>query len=261
MASFAAILAIGKPVALDASATGPGHPRVHLDHDHPAGRRVDRELDVAAAGVDADLAQHRDAEVAHPLVLPVGQRHRRRHGDRVAGVHAHRVDVLDRADHDHVVVAGRASAPARTPSSRARSPRPAPRATGQAASPAPACGAARSASCAMPEPRPPIVKDGRMTTGSRARRRPPRTSSSVWQTADCAARPPPTVRTMSLNFWRSSPRWIAAMSAPISSTPYRSSTPRSSSATAMFSAVCPPRVASTRVRALPGDHLLHELRR
>ncbi len=39
------------------------------------------------------------------LVLPVGQRHRRRDRDRVAGVHAHRVDVLDRADHDDVVVA------------------------------------------------------------------------------------------------------------------------------------------------------------
>jgi len=43
-------LAIGNPVALEASAderdTG-----VHLDDDHPAVGRVDRELDVAAAGV------------------------------------------------------------------------------------------------------------------------------------------------------------------------------------------------------------------
>ncbi len=44
-------------------------------------------------------------EVAHPLVLAVGQRHRRRDGDRVAGVHAHRVEVLDGADDDGVVVA------------------------------------------------------------------------------------------------------------------------------------------------------------
>ncbi len=65
MASFAAILAIGKPVALDASA---------LDRDtrgfismtiDPAVVRVDRELDVAAAGVDADLADDGDADVAH----------------------------------------------------------------------------------------------------------------------------------------------------------------------------------------------------
>ena len=105
MASLAAILAIGKPVALDASA---------LDRDtrgfismtiEPAVGRVDGELDVAAAGVDADLAQDRDAQVAHRLVLAVGQRHRRGDGDRVAGVHAHRVEVLDRAHHHHVVVA------------------------------------------------------------------------------------------------------------------------------------------------------------
>ena len=103
MASFAAILAIGKPVAFDASA---------LDREtrgfismtiEPAVGRVDRELDVAAAGVDADLAQDRDAEVAHLLVLAVGQRHRGCDGDRVTGVHAHRVEVLDRADDHHVV--------------------------------------------------------------------------------------------------------------------------------------------------------------
>ena len=35
------------------------------------------------------------------------------------------------------------------------------------------------------------------------------------------------------------------MSAPISSTPYFSSTPASCSATAVFSAVCPPSVASS----------------
>ena len=84
---------------------GPRHPRVHLDDDQPAGRRLDRELDVAAAGVDADRPQHVDAEVAHLLVLAVGQGHRRCDGDAVAGVHAHRVDVLDRADDHDVVVA------------------------------------------------------------------------------------------------------------------------------------------------------------
>ena len=38
--------------------------RVHLDDDDPAVLGVDRELDVAAAGVDADLADDRDADVA-----------------------------------------------------------------------------------------------------------------------------------------------------------------------------------------------------
>ena len=78
-------------------------PRVHLDDDDPAVVGVDGELDVAAAGVDADRADDADREVAQVLVLAVGQRHRRRDGDRVAGVHAHRVEVLDRADDDDVV--------------------------------------------------------------------------------------------------------------------------------------------------------------
>ena len=63
----------------------------------------DGELDVAAAGVDADGADDVDADVAQLLVLAVGERQRRRDGDRVAGVHADRVDVLDRADDDGVV--------------------------------------------------------------------------------------------------------------------------------------------------------------
>ncbi len=83
---------------------GAGHPRVHLDDDDPAVVGVDGELDVAAAGVDADLADHGDADVAQDLVLAVGERHRRGDGDRVTGVHAHRVEVLDRADDHDVVV-------------------------------------------------------------------------------------------------------------------------------------------------------------
>src|SRR5690606_41225972 len=42
--------------------------------------------------------------IAEALVLAIRQRHRGRHGDRVAGVDAHRIDVLDRADDDEVVV-------------------------------------------------------------------------------------------------------------------------------------------------------------
>ena len=65
---------------------------------------MDGELDVATAGVHADLANHIDPHVAHPLVLAVGQGERRGHGDGVTGVHAERVEILDGADHDHVVV-------------------------------------------------------------------------------------------------------------------------------------------------------------
>ena len=81
------------------------HARVHLDHDHIAVGGVDRELDVAAAGVDADLADDRDRLVAQALVFAVGERLGRGHRDRVTGMHAHRIEVLDRA-HDHHVVGG-----------------------------------------------------------------------------------------------------------------------------------------------------------
>ena len=76
--------------------------RVHLDDDAPAGLRVDRPLHVGAAGLDADLLEDADGVVAHRLVFAVGQRLDRRDGDRVAGVDAHRVHVLDGAD-DHGV--------------------------------------------------------------------------------------------------------------------------------------------------------------
>ena len=77
--------------------------RVHLDHAHVAGLAAARELDVRAAGVDADRADDRRRRVAQLLVRLVGQRHLRRDRDRVARVDAHRVEVLDRAD-DHDVV-------------------------------------------------------------------------------------------------------------------------------------------------------------
>ena len=97
-----AIFAIGKPVALDASADE-RDTRVHLDHDHVPVARVDRELDVGSARVHAHGPHDGDGRVAHALVFLVGERKRRGDGDRVARVYAHRVNILDRADHDHVV--------------------------------------------------------------------------------------------------------------------------------------------------------------
>ena len=79
--------------------------RVHLDDDDAAVAGVDGELDVAATGVYADGADDVDADVAELLVLAVGERQSRGDRDRVARVHADRVDVLDRAD-DHRVVGG-----------------------------------------------------------------------------------------------------------------------------------------------------------
>ena len=89
--------------ALEASSGGAGDPRVHLDHQLLAVGGIHRELDVAAPSGDTDLPDDPDRGVPHHLVLAVGERHRGRHGDRVAGVDPHRIEVLDRAD-DHDVV-------------------------------------------------------------------------------------------------------------------------------------------------------------
>ncbi len=64
-----------------------------------------------------------------------------------------------------------------------------------------------------------------------------------WQITDLATSPPRS-STIRLNDARFSPRWIASMLAPISSTPYLSRTPFSARAIAALSAVCPPSVAS-----------------
>src|SRR6185436_625523 len=55
------------------------------------------------ASLDADTTNDAAAHVAHPLVFLVGERQRRRDRDRVAGVHTHGIDVLDRADDNEVV--------------------------------------------------------------------------------------------------------------------------------------------------------------
>jgi hypothetical protein len=95
----------GKASRLRGQRRGARDARIHLDDDHAAIGRIDGELHVGAAGVDADLAQHGDRGVAHDLVFLVRQRLRRRHGDGVAGVHAHRIEVFDGADDDAVVLA------------------------------------------------------------------------------------------------------------------------------------------------------------
>ncbi len=77
--------------------------RVHLDHDHAAIGGVHRELHVRSASIHADLAQAGDGGIPHSLIFAVGQGQRRRHGDAVACMDAHRVHVLDAADDDAVV--------------------------------------------------------------------------------------------------------------------------------------------------------------
>ena len=77
--------------------------RVHFDHDHATVLGIDRELHVRAACVDTYFTQHRQRGIAHDLVFLVGQRLGWSNSDGVAGMHAHRVQVFDRADDDAVV--------------------------------------------------------------------------------------------------------------------------------------------------------------
>ncbi len=80
-----------------------GHARVHLDHPQLAGLAFAGELDVGAAGLDADRPDDLRGSVPELLEGLVRQGHLRRDGDGVARVHPHRVEVLDRADDDDVV--------------------------------------------------------------------------------------------------------------------------------------------------------------
>ena len=79
------------------------HARVHFDHDQAAVVRVDGELHVRAAGIDADFTQHRNRGIAHDLIFFVGQRQRRGDGNGITRVHAHRIDVFDGTDDDAVI--------------------------------------------------------------------------------------------------------------------------------------------------------------
>ncbi len=92
-----------EPGRLRCESGRPRHARVHLDDHLATGARLDRELHVRPAGLDADTPDAGECGVAHLLVLDVGQRLNGSDRDRVARVHAHRVDVLDAAD-DHAVV-------------------------------------------------------------------------------------------------------------------------------------------------------------
>ena len=105
MASFAAIFAIGKPVAFDASA---------LDRETRGFISMTTSRPVSGWTANWMLQPPVSTPTARSTAMPtsricwystVGEGHRRGDGHRVAGVHAHRVDVLDRADDDHVVAA------------------------------------------------------------------------------------------------------------------------------------------------------------
>ena len=93
----------GEAGGLGGQRRGTRYPRIHFDDDHPPVIGVDRELDVGAAGIDADLAQHRQRGVTQDLVFLVGQGLGRGNRDGIAGMHPHRVEIFDGADDDAVV--------------------------------------------------------------------------------------------------------------------------------------------------------------
>ena len=94
----------GEPGRLGGQRRRTGYAGIHFDDDQAAVFRVHGELHVRTARIHADLAQHVDGGVAHQLVFLVGQRLRRRHGDGIAGVNPHGVEVFDGTDDDAVVV-------------------------------------------------------------------------------------------------------------------------------------------------------------
>ncbi len=81
---------------------GTGNARVHLDDDHAPVFGIQGELHVRSARFHADLLQNGQRSRAHALIFDVGKGLRRGDRDGVAGVHAHRVEVLDGADDDAV---------------------------------------------------------------------------------------------------------------------------------------------------------------
>ena len=101
---FGGDLGDGETGGLRGQGGGTRDARIHLDDDHAAGHGIDGELDVGTAGFDADFANHGERRVTHDLVFFVGERHRRSDGDGVAGVDAHRVKILDGADHHALVL-------------------------------------------------------------------------------------------------------------------------------------------------------------
>ena len=81
-----------------------GHSRIHFDDHHAAVFGVDSELNVGTPGLDANLADHPYRRVAQPLIFAIGQSLCRGDRDGVARMDSHRIEVLDGANDDDVVL-------------------------------------------------------------------------------------------------------------------------------------------------------------
>ncbi len=80
-----------------------GNPGIHLNDDHAPIIGVDGKLDVRAPSIDANLAQHRQRGITHDLIFFVGQGLGWGDGNRVAGMHAHRIEVFNGANDNTVI--------------------------------------------------------------------------------------------------------------------------------------------------------------
>ena len=92
-----------KPGGLAGQRRAARDPRIHLDHHHAPVFGTHRKLDIGTAGIDADLANDPKRGIAHDLIFLVGQGLRRSHGNGIAGMDSHGIEILDGAD-DHDVI-------------------------------------------------------------------------------------------------------------------------------------------------------------
>ena len=93
----------GEARGLGGESGGAGHAGVHFNDHELAVFGIQTELHVGTAGFHADFAHDGDGGVADLLIFHVGEGLHRSHGDGVAGVNAHGIEVFDGA-HDHAVV-------------------------------------------------------------------------------------------------------------------------------------------------------------
>ena len=76
--------------------------RIHFNDDHAAILRIDGELHVGAAGIDADFVEAAESGVAHHLILAISESLRGSNSDGIARMDAHGIEVFDGADDDAV---------------------------------------------------------------------------------------------------------------------------------------------------------------
>ena len=69
--------------------------RVHLNHNHSSVFWIHGELYIRPSGLNTDFADYRERSISHQLVFTVRQRLRWSYRDRITGVNAHRIKVLD----------------------------------------------------------------------------------------------------------------------------------------------------------------------